>query len=126
MGELAFYIVGHPPSVNASRSWHWAKRARETTSWQDATIWSVRDAMGSSTLAGDMRPVLVEVEFVYHTKRTRDRDNLVASLKPVIDGLVKARIVRDDGPAWMPEPPRVTETYDRERTAGIYVKVTEI
>lgn len=40
--------------------------------------------------------VLVEVAFFHGTKRRRDRDNAMGSLKAVYDGIVDAGLVEDD------------------------------
>lgn len=38
----------------------------------------------------------IEVEFQYPTKARRDPDNLIASTKPLTDGLVDAGLIKDD------------------------------
>jgi hypothetical protein len=40
--------------------------------------------------------VRVELRYTPRTRRTRDADNLVALLKPLVDGLVDAGVVADD------------------------------
>ena len=122
-GSMEFFLAGHPPSPNTMVRWHWGRRARERKTWRDATVWAAREAMSRSTLPGRFVPVSVVVTFVYPVKRTRDRDNMVASLKPVLDGLVDARILKDDGPEHLPHLGVEEEVSDRR--AGIYVKVIE-
>ena len=52
----------------------------------------------------------VVLVYVPRDKRGRDRDNLVATLKPCIDGLVDAGIVPDDTPDFVSwEPPVIAE-----------------
>lgn len=124
VGEMAFFIVGHPPTPNVMTRWGWQQRARERRTWRDAAAWSARAALSNSTLRGEMVPMAIHVEFEYLIKRTRDRDNLIASLKPVIDGLVDARILKDDNPTELVRL-TVSEKVGKDRT-GIYVRVTEL
>lgn len=124
--ELSFFLVGHPPNDNETRRWHWGRKAREARVWKDAATWASRDAYSRSNLPGVFTPVRVEVEFRYKVSRSRDRDNLVASLKPVIDGLKVARIIKDDSPEWMPYPPLVREVVDPSAEPGIWVRVVAI
>lgn len=54
----------------------------------------------------------IRVTLIYRPRdrRRRDVDNLVATLKPLIDGLVDARIVRDDTPEHIQlDMPRIGE-----------------
>ena len=46
----------------------------------------------------------VQLAWAPPDRRVRDEDNLVATLKPLCDGLVDAGVVPDDGPAWMDKP----------------------
>jgi Holliday junction resolvase RusA-like endonuclease len=123
---MAFFLQGHPPHDNTTRRWHWAKRSREMRAWRDASAWAAREAYGRSTMGGAMKPVRISVTFQYRVRRTRDRANLVASLKPVLDGLVDAGILKDDGPLWLPQPPLVAEFVDPVAKVGILVKVVEL
>ncbi len=45
--------------------------------------------------------VVVQPVFYHTTKRTRDEDNAIGSLKAAYDGLVDARLVEDDSPEYM-------------------------
>ena len=126
MGNLTFWLTGHPPHDNTTRRWHWAKRSREMKMWRDAANWATRAAYRDSTLTGAFRPCRIHVVFKYKVRRTRDVANLVASLKPVIDGIVDARMLRDDSPEWLPEPPTVVEMVDPQGFDGIIVTLTEI
>jgi len=44
---------------------------------------------------------VVELHYVPRDKRRRDRDNLVATLKPCMDGLVDAGVIPDDTPEYL-------------------------
>ena len=45
--------------------------------------------------------VSVDVQIFYHTRRTRDEDNAMGSLKPYYDGIVDSGLVADDDKANM-------------------------
>ncbi|MGK9222045.1 MULTISPECIES: hypothetical protein [unclassified Microbacterium] len=47
------------------------------------------------------RHVEVQLTWVVTDKRRRDEENIVATLKPLCDGLVDAGVVPDDVPAFM-------------------------
>jgi len=67
-----------------------------------------------------------EVQLVYAPRdsRVRDEDNLVATLKPLCDGLVDAGVVPDDGPAFMAKPtPRIAAP---QRPPALWLVVTEL
>jgi crossover junction endodeoxyribonuclease RusA len=88
--------IGHPPTPN--RRLHWAAKARSNAEWRRWTKLAALAAIRSSGMADEypLRSVLVEPTFYFPTNRRRDEDNLLASLKPVLDGLVDAGVVDDD------------------------------
>ena len=126
MGSLTFHLSGHPPHDNETRRWHWAKRSREMRVWRDAANWAARAAFRDATLGDAFHPCRIHVVFRYKVHRTRDVANLVASLKPIIDGIVDARMLRDDSPRWLPNPPSVEEVVDPNGFDGIEVTLTEL
>lgn len=68
----------------------------------------------------------VELVYVPRDRRRRDEDNLVASLKPLCDGLVLAGVVPDDTPWFMEKPsPRIAAADAAERVRWRLV-VTEL
>lgn len=93
-----------PLSLNGRQ--HWAVKRRITAELRAEACLLARSAR-IPALAG----IDVELHYVPRLARRRDRDNLVATLKPILDGLVDAGIVPDDAPqyvAWSPpaiDPP---------------------
>lgn len=81
-----------PLSMNDRR--HWAQRARDVREWRNAACLLAR---------GKRIPLCerISVGLVYAPKDARKRDapNLLASMKPAVDGLVDAGIVVDDDDA---------------------------
>ena len=70
---------------------HWARRAKETNAWRD-TAW----ALARSARLPRLDTFTVVLHYAPRTKGRRDVDNLVISLKHVVDGLVVAGVCEDD------------------------------
>ena len=101
---------------------HWAVRSRAVRSYREL----------AHLLALRHRPAVpwtvakVTCRFFYATRRRRDRDNLLASMKPAFDGLADARLIADDAglihqPAEIvidPDDPRVEITVERMGPKG--------
>ena len=82
------------PPLNLNDRMHWRKKA--------AVVKAVRAYVGGMAIY--MKPfqtVRVELHYVPRDKRRRDADNLVATLKPCLDGLVDAGVIRDDSPEYV-------------------------
>jgi hypothetical protein len=61
-----------------------------------------------------MRAAKVTARFFFRTRRRRDRDNLLASLKPAFGGIADARVVANDsGMIHMPVEQYVDRTDPR-------------
>lgn len=86
-------IPGRPPGGNAlHRMTHWQVR-KEREYWQTTTQWAVLEA---GWRGEPMERVTLDIDWHCRTKRRRDWDNLLAGLKPVLDGLVSSRLLKDD------------------------------
>lgn len=74
-----------------------------------ASIRSVGRVYGRSLVAlGKIKtgePIRVRLVWYTPDRTRRDTDNTVATLKPLCDGLVDAKIVPDDTPEWMDKLP---------------------
>lgn len=84
--ELPFVVA---PSLN-DRMNRWAK-AKVVKEWREAACWLARAAKIPRA-----RKVRVILHYVPKDDRRRDPDNLVAAMKPMVDGLVDAGVVPDD------------------------------
>ena len=122
VGDLRSWVLVLPwerPPLSLNDRMHWQVRG----SW----VRNVRDA--AHLLAIQARvPALARcrVELVYapRDRRTRDSDNLVATLKPLCDGLVDAGVVPDDSPGFMVKPmPRIVAP---QRPARLELLITEL
>ncbi len=84
-------IPGRPPTPNARR--HWRTTHRDNSLWKEVAL--VRAATGHAPHPVITRATLA-IEFIVPDKRHRDLDNLIASTKPLTDGIVAAGCLADD------------------------------
>lgn len=86
------YLPSHDLSPNARV--HWAKRAKAAKHLRaDVVDLAVPHALW---LTGPIQRAKIDYEFRVKGKRRRDLDNLLAAMKPGVDGLVDAGLIQDD------------------------------
>ena len=90
-------IRGDLPSLNqviAASKKHWSHYSKEKKRWTDR-VWAESKAAGLRPMTPPRR-----LHFIWHMPSLkRDPDNLRGiTAKYVIDGLVKANVIPDDGP----------------------------
>lgn len=78
-----------PLSLNDRR--HWAAKARITREVRHATAVHAREQR-----IPRLEHARVQLLYIPRDKRRRDADNLVATLKPCLDGLRDAGVLEDD------------------------------
>lgn len=86
-----------PLSPNKLNSMHWAQKAKWKKAWEDEVLYtwmSVRSNYLKLCEEMPFKKALLTVSF-FRVRKT-DEDNDYASLKPILDGLVKAKIIADD------------------------------
>lgn len=92
--------------VSPNERVHWAVKAKRNANVRDITrinagMW-LRTFNAVGTWMGRSLRCRVEIRVVLGKgRRTRDADNLIAALKPCLDGLKDAGIIRDDTPEWI-------------------------
>ncbi len=87
--RLEFEMQGLPKNPNGSHG-HWTAAASIRKKWRKGSF-----AMALSKKQA--KPLdKCSVECIRYSSRASDFDNLVASFKPVIDGLIDAGIIVDD------------------------------
>ncbi len=96
---LDVLVDGRPPSLNARR--HWRAIAADNRTWKANVLIVALDRKHSWEQAHGLRwrPLrlcTLNVIFYVGTKRARDWDNLISTIKPEIDALVEAGIIVDD------------------------------
>lgn len=93
-GVLRIQIPGRPPTPNARFGNRFAQ-ASETKRWR-RTAWGIAlDVVNRSGWRAPARARLL-ITFIVPDNRPRDTDNLVSSVKPLIDGLVDAKALVGD------------------------------
>jgi len=116
---LTIRIDGRPPTPNARR--HWRVTALDNDTWKGAARTSALAAMPPDWAT--LERCVAEVTFVVGTKARRDLDNLIASTKPLTDGIVAAGVIRDDSLDVLTAV-RYGHVYVKGETATIYT-ITE-
>jgi hypothetical protein len=94
--RIVLSIPDVPVSPNGPKGYlrmHWAKRAKYNEAW----AWRIRGAMGWPAVF-DQAPDMARVTIVQFRKRLLDEDNLWASCKCLLDGLVDWELIADDSP----------------------------
>lgn len=93
----------------------------------DAVVAKVRRDAGWTARAarlGRHQHVTVELHYQPPRRGRRDADNLVATLKPVADGLVDAGLVVDDDPAHMTKlMPVIDEPTPGQRRGRLWLEI---
>lgn len=92
---ILLVIPGTPPSLNQWSRMHWAKAARIKKQWENDILWAFL-AIGRTWKKDEFpyQKAHVKVTYYFTTNRRRDADNL--NLKFILDGIVKAGIIKDD------------------------------
>lgn len=79
------------PPLNLNDRGHWAPRARKVAAVRSTAAWLARQAG-----VGRHGRVRIELHYQPAARRRADAPNLIATQKPIVDGLVDAGVVRDD------------------------------
>jgi hypothetical protein len=90
-GKLTIVIYDVPPSLNVWDKWHYMKKAEVKKQWEEL-IGALLSGKKRIKRAFD-KPI-VRITFYYNIDRDRDKDNMAP--KWIMDGLVKAGVLKDD------------------------------
>ena len=101
--KLEVIIPGVPKIATNGPHGHWSVRSRERKKWRHLVVLAIGQKKPSSPFER------VFCTFIRATCREPDFDNLVASMKPIRDGLVDAGIVVNDKTSNMPEAKYIWE-----------------
>ena len=86
------------PLMSLNDRQHWAARAELTRRWRTAAYYATVAALPGKR---DHGPTIVTVELPVRDSRRRDPSNYVATVKPIVDGLVDAGVWPDDDGSWV-------------------------
>ena len=93
-GSLELTIPGRPPTPNARFGNRYAEAAK-TRTWRDAARLIGVDAVNRTGWKAPAK-ARITLTFIVPTHASRDTDNLVASTKPLTDGLRDAKVLVGD------------------------------
>lgn len=104
---IELQISGLPKTPNELKKLHHMARYREAKKWRATACWTALKHKPKHPFKQ------VELTFVRCSSKQCDLDNGIASVKPIIDGLVDAKLFTDDNPSivkeihfgWEPAPP---------------------
>ena len=93
--DLLTVIIDHLPypELSPNARVHWAVKAKATKVLRAEVYWL---AWEEHIQGPPMEQAVISYEFTVTSKRRRDLDNLVASMKAAQDGLVDAGVIRAD------------------------------
>lgn len=115
--KIRVWLDGLPPNPNKTRGLHWSKLYKEAQDWKNTAYLLCKSIYHGAPLE--------RAHLHYHVlvgdNRRRDADNIVASLKPVQDGIREAMLVDDDI-----DHIQVTYTFSRESPRGVEITITEL
>lgn len=100
-----------PTQLSPNSTHHWAVKNLHRQRYKQTCYWLAFEA-GIRPNVKYKGPFAVHLKFIPPTRRRRDEDNLVASMKAAIDGLAQAMGVDDS-------EFRLTHELDRENIAGM-------
>lgn len=115
MYKLHLVIQGNPKSLNQTiRSNHF-RNYTEKKKWEQIVCYLCKGKEPTRPL------VKYNLKITRHASRMMDFDGLVGSLKPLIDGLILAGIIKDDG--WQNSGPWEIDQIFRSRKEGPQIEI---
>jgi len=90
--QVLLRMTAPPRELSPNARKHWAKKAHVVADYREECGWDAREQCHVALTP----PITARVTFVVPDHRRRDLDNLAASLKPMWDGLVDAKVLPDD------------------------------
>lgn len=121
--ERTEYVVWLPwtrPPLTMNQRQHWQAKRRLTR--------AIRDHVSTHLQAAMFQPaahIRVQLHYVPKDRRHRDADNLVATSKPCVDGIVDAGLVPDDTPDYVTHLMPVIDAPDRDNPR-LFISITVI
>lgn len=81
-----------PKELSPNARLHWARVAKAKKAYRETCFWLAKAAKLQAPAEGLVR---IELTFYPPCRRSRDKDNLIASMKAGLDGLADAMAVND-------------------------------
>lgn len=93
---IAFQFLAPAEVMTLNKRYHWARKMELVGTWRAAAnIYARKWGIGPQP------PSIVKVIFYVAANRRRDPHNYIATVKPIIDGLVDANVFPDDTGDWV-------------------------
>lgn len=110
-----------PDAVNETRRRHWSSSAAKTAKWRDDARLLGLEAVQTSGIKVPFLYGDAEITFLLDAARG-DLDNLLASSKPLVDGIRDAGVIRDDSVRMLP---RISLGWQRSDHRGVVFRIRE-
>jgi hypothetical protein len=117
--SLELTINELPPLMTNGTQHSWRARAGIKSKWKNRTALEIGGRIPPSPLTR------ARVKFVRHSSNEPDFDNLVTSFKPIMDGLVLARVLIDDAREIVGQPEYVWAKEKRNK-GHVMIYVEEV
>jgi hypothetical protein len=120
---MTIYVLPLPfptPPLSLNDRMHWAQKARAAKGIRSTTHFLAM----LERLPLDCRHATVTLTYHPATTRNRDTDNMFATLKPCIDGLVDYGLIPDDHSGYVTSACRIGETRKPSQLT-LTIEVTE-
>jgi len=95
--RVEFELDGLPKSQTNNYG-HWRTRAKSKKDWEERVVVATMGKWPKDPLSA------ATITLTRCSTSEPDYDNLVASFKPIMDGLIRARIIQDDKPSVIGHP----------------------
>lgn len=115
MRKTILHFDSFPPSPNTRR--HYIVVAKDNRKWKEEAGWQAK----VKHQGAPFKRASLHYHFATGDKRRMDADNLIASTKPITDGLKGIVLVDDDI-----DSIAVTYTFSRDKPRRITLTITEV
>jgi len=97
MNKLTILLSLPPKALSPNARVHYMARAKSAKLYREAGAWEAVSAMRRAKIRPPKaKKATVRYTAVHKVRRRRDHDNLIASMKPALDGLVDSGLLEDD------------------------------
>jgi Holliday junction resolvase RusA-like endonuclease len=119
---IKLIISGTPPSLNQWSRMHWAKAAKIKKQWENDILYTFLAESHCNRISFPYQKASVKIVYYFATNRRRDADNL--NLKFLLDGIVKAGIIKDDSTKVIGQPETAWEV--DKKNPRVEIEITEV
>jgi crossover junction endodeoxyribonuclease RusA len=95
--SITVVLAGIPPGPNQLNRLHWGSKGKIVRQWRSDAYLAAVSARNEARASEFPWPTTrITYEFHVPSRSRRDRDNLVAACKPILDGIRDAHLIPDD------------------------------